>query len=116
MNWQDLNAIISIAAVAYIYLVIKPQQAAQNAIHAENNAIHESLDKIGIAIDRLSNELQASREDRVALKEQNKTLFNNHNEFKSEMRREIELLKKAIEEINKALVKKCERGPECLKK
>lgn len=105
-NWQEIYAIISIVGIAYIYFVVKPQQAANDEMRAENNAIHESLDKIGISIDKLTNELQASREDRVALKEQMKTFF----DFRNEVRREIE-------EINKSLVKKCEReNQECLKK
>lgn len=75
------------------------------------------MDKISVAIDKLSDELQASRVDRAALKEQTKTLFNNHDEFKQEIRREIEGIKKEMGEIKKSLSLKCERGnPECLKK
>lgn len=75
MGLDFITGIISLLTLVCVWLFIKPQQA-------ENRAFHDSLNKISNAIDNLTIELQRSREDRVAIKKDIKSLWNRYDEMR----------------------------------
>ena len=78
MDTEPMTALFSVATFACVWLYQRPQQA-------ENKAIHGSMDKLSAAVDKLSDELQASREDRAAMNEQLKTLFKDYKKLSDEV-------------------------------
>ncbi|EJW98992.1 hypothetical protein EVA_12901 [gut metagenome] len=75
MGLDFITGIISLLTLICVWLFLKPQQA-------ENKAFHESLNRISQAIDNLTSELQQSREDRVAIKKDIKSLWNRYGELR----------------------------------
>lgn len=97
MGLDFITGVTSVLTLVCVWLFVKPQQA-------ENRAFHESLNKISNSIDNLTMELQKSREDRVAIKKDIKSLWNRYDE-----------MRELVEALNaKALI--CSSGENCQKK
>lgn len=78
MEIPSLPDIVDLITLICVWLFLRPQQA-------ENEAIHASIDRLSASMDKLSNELQASREDRAKINEKLKTLFTNQDEMKDDI-------------------------------
>lgn len=91
MEIPSLPDVIDLITLICVWLFLQPQQA-------ENEAIHASIDRLSASMDKLSDELQASREDRAKINEKVKTLFTNQEDMKGE-----------IDELRKNMLE-CRRG------
>ena len=96
MGLDFITGVISLLTLVCVWLFLKTQQA-------ENKAFHESLNRISQAMDNLTSELQQSREDRVAIKKDVKSLWNRYDE-----------LRELVEANNKKLLM-CHTNDSCQK-
>lgn len=85
MNDNEIVIVCSAAWFVCTWLILRPQQT-------ENKTLHGSVEKLSVAVDKLSDELQASREDRVAINEKLKSIFKKQ----AAMQTEIEELRSCI--------------------
>ncbi len=83
-----MGALFSVATFCCVWLFNKPHKVEMESMRhnweIEVRALRGSLDKVSEGFNKLSDELQASREDRAAMNEKIKTLFVELKEVKQE--------------------------------